>query len=79
MMRLKLGIEVVQSSSSIVINQHKYAMDILTETGMLDYLPCDTFYGFQYQASSVSREAIEIHRKILTPSRQTQLSHYHQT
>jgi len=37
-----LGIEVAQSASGIVINQRKYALDILTETAMLDCHPCDT-------------------------------------
>jgi len=37
-----LGIEVAQSSSSIVINQHKYVVNILTETNMFDYQSCDT-------------------------------------
>lgn len=37
-----LGIEVAQSSSGIAINQRKYAIDILTETGMLDCRPIDT-------------------------------------
>ncbi|KAK2376474.1 putative mitochondrial protein [Trifolium repens] len=34
-LRYFLGIEVVQSSSGIAINQRKYALDILSETGML--------------------------------------------
>ena len=37
-----LGIEVAQSSSSVVISQRKYVLDILTETGMLDCRPSDT-------------------------------------
>ena len=37
-----LGIEVAQSASGIVINQRKYALDILTEIAMLDCRPCDT-------------------------------------
>ena len=37
-----LGIEIAQSSSSIVISQRKYALDILEETGMLDCKPIDT-------------------------------------
>jgi len=35
-------IEVVESAFGIVIDQRKYALNILTETTMLDYRPCDT-------------------------------------
>ena len=31
-----LGIEIAQSKSSVVMNQKKYALEILEETGMLD-------------------------------------------
>ena len=41
-LRYFLGIEVAQSLSDIVISQRKYALDILTETGMLDCRPIDT-------------------------------------
>ena len=37
-----LGIEIAQSSSSVVLSQRKYALDILEETGMLDCKPIDT-------------------------------------
>ena len=37
-----MGIEIVQSSSGVVFSQRKYALDILEETGMLDYKPVDT-------------------------------------
>ncbi|RVX16495.1 Retrovirus-related Pol polyprotein from transposon RE1 [Vitis vinifera] len=37
-----LGIEIAQSSSSVVLFQMKYALDILEETGMLDCKPVDT-------------------------------------
>ena len=37
-----LGIEVSQSNSEVVISQRKYTLDILTDTGMLDYKPVDT-------------------------------------
>ena len=32
-----LGIEIAQSSFGVVLSQWKYALDILEETGMLDY------------------------------------------
>ena len=32
-----LEIEVVQSNSDVVISQRKYTLNILEETGMLDY------------------------------------------
>ena len=37
-----LKIEIAQSSSSVVMSQRKYALDILEEIGMLDYKPVDT-------------------------------------
>ncbi|XP_027343065.1 uncharacterized protein LOC113855633 [Abrus precatorius] len=38
-----LGIEVAQSSSGIIINPRKCAMNILIETSMPDCRPCNTF------------------------------------
>ena len=37
-----LGIEIAQSKSGVVMNQRKYALEILGETGMLDCKPLDT-------------------------------------
>ena len=37
-----MGIEIAQSSSSVVISQRKYVLDILEEIGMLDCKPIDT-------------------------------------
>ena len=37
-----LGIEIAQCSSSVVLSQQKYALDILEEIGMLDCKPVDT-------------------------------------
>ena len=36
-----LGIEIAQSSSSVVFSQRKYALNILEETDMLDCKPVD--------------------------------------
>ena len=37
-----LGIEIAQSKSDVVMNQRKYVLEILEETGMLDCKPIDT-------------------------------------
>ena len=37
-----LGIEVAQSKNGFVISQRKYALDILQETGMINYRPIDS-------------------------------------
>ena len=37
-----LGIKITQSNSSVVMSQRKYVLDILKETGMLDYKHVDT-------------------------------------
>ena len=37
-----LGIEIAQSKSSMVMNQRKYALEILEETGILDCKPVNT-------------------------------------
>ena len=37
-----LGIEIAQSKFGVVMNQRKYALKILEETGMLDCKPVDT-------------------------------------
>ena len=37
-----LGIEVTQSNFGVIISQREYTLDILTDTGMLDYKPVDT-------------------------------------
>ena len=36
------GIEIAQSKFGVVMSQRKYVLDILEETGMLDYKPVDT-------------------------------------
>ena len=37
-----LGIEIAQSNFGVIMSQRKYVLDILEETGMLDYKPVDT-------------------------------------
>ena len=37
-----LGIEIAQSKSCVVMTQRKYALKILDESCMLDYIPVDT-------------------------------------
>ena len=52
-----LGIEVAQSNSGVVISQRKYTLDILANTGMLDYKVVDTpmyacyYTGYMYELS----------------------------
>ena len=36
------SIEIAQSNSGVVMSKKKYVLDILEETGMLDYKPIDT-------------------------------------
>jgi len=54
-----LGIDVAQSSYGIVISQWKYALDILTETGMLDCLPSNTPMDPNVKLLSGQGEALE--------------------
>jgi histone deacetylase 1/2 len=37
-----LGSEIAPTSMGLVLNQHKYALDILSHAGMLSYKPVDT-------------------------------------
>jgi histone deacetylase 1/2 len=37
-----LGIEIAPTSMGLVLNQHKYALDILSHAGMLSCKPVDT-------------------------------------
>ena len=37
-----LGIEVARSKQGIFLSQRKYVLDLLAETGMLEYRPADT-------------------------------------
>ena len=37
-----MGINIAQSKFDVVMNQRKYALEILEETSMLDYKPVDT-------------------------------------
>jgi len=37
-----LGIEIAPTSMGLVLNQHKYALDILSHTGMSSFKPVDT-------------------------------------
>ena len=37
-----LGIKVTQSNSVVIISQRKYTLDILIDTGILDFKPVDT-------------------------------------
>lgn len=41
LLRYFLGIEASQSSFGVAFNQHKYTLNILNETGMLDCPPVD--------------------------------------
>ncbi|RVW73952.1 Retrovirus-related Pol polyprotein from transposon RE1 [Vitis vinifera] len=62
-----LGIEIVQSSSGVVLSQRKYALDILEETGMLDCKPVDTPMDQMsnlYQDRGAFRRSWEISRLV---------------
>ena len=37
-----LGIEIAQGKKGIFLSQRKYVLDLLSETGMIGYKPCDT-------------------------------------
>ncbi|CAL2259461.1 unnamed protein product [Prunus armeniaca] len=43
-----LGIEVAQSQQGIFLSQNKYVLDLLTDTGMLDCKPADTFIVYNH-------------------------------
>ncbi|MCI49922.1 hypothetical protein A2U01_0071166, partial [Trifolium medium] len=65
-LRYFLGIEVAQSSSSIAINQRKCALDILSETGMLDCRPVDTPLDSNVKLLPGQEEPLERPGKIST-------------
>ena len=60
-----LGIEVMRSKQSIFINQWKYVLDILAETGMIDCKPatlqwCRIMgYGSEKELSGLIEESIK--------------------
>ena len=63
--RLKyfLGIEVAQSRSGIVISKHKYALDILEETGMMGCRPIDTLMDSNVKLLSGRGEPLINHER----------------
>lgn len=65
---------VAHSSSGIAINQCKHALDILSETSMLDCLPIETLIDHNAKLLS-GQGVIERPWKILTIYGQTQLSY----
>ena len=42
MMKYFLGVEVMRSKQGILLSQHKYVLDLLSETGKLGVKPCST-------------------------------------
>ena len=67
-----LGIKVAQFNSEVVISQRKYTLDILADTGVLDYKPINT-----HMDPNRSGRASTRFREISTTCRQTELSQYH--
>ena len=59
--RLKniLGIEVHQSQQGIFISQKKYILELLSETGMLDYKPADTLIVTNHGLRILIEELVE--------------------
>ena len=47
-LRYFLGIEVTRSGDEIFISQKKYVLDLLAETGMIDYKPVDTLMAVNH-------------------------------
>ena len=74
-----LGTEIAQSKSGVVMNQKKYALKILEETGMLDCKPVDTPMDLNVKPGTKTGGAFTLSREILTTCGKTKLSHHHPT
>ncbi|XP_031284985.1 uncharacterized protein LOC116143684 [Pistacia vera] len=57
-MRYFLGMEVSRSSKGIVLNQRKYALEILSEAGLVAAQPVDTPSGQHLKLTSVALDRI---------------------
>jgi hypothetical protein len=51
-----LGIEVLRSSSGILLSQRKYTVDLLNEVGILAYKPSDTPAAENVKLSTYSNQ-----------------------
>lgn len=60
-----LGTEVSQSTPGITINQHKFALDILSETCMLDCIPTNTIMDPNVKLISGYGEPLKDSRRYL--------------
>ena len=79
--RLKyfLGIEIAHSNSGVVMSQRKYILDILEETGMLDYKPIDTPMDPNVKLVPGQGEPLRDPRRYQRLARRLNLPHHHPT
>jgi hypothetical protein len=75
LLRYFLGIEVARGAEGIVLSQRKYALDLLTETGMLGCRPAVTPIDQRHKLSADAGEPIDRERYQRLVGRLIYLSH----